>query len=149
MLRICGNNLPSLYDLVGDHTSQAILLHSRLVLTRKIEESIVNKKLEELEIELDAYRRKLQKHTADSEEEKLITENLLIEISDQLNTLSDLIKIKCCSIQNYAWISRIRYYHEEDNVYVRVHNLNILYNWEYISVQSPFVMTPKTRRIMR
>lgn len=148
-MRICGNELPSLYDIIGDHTAQVVLLHCRLVFTRKIEEGIVGNKLEETQEEFESYTKKLQKHEADSEEERLIIENLLIEISDQLKTIATLISARCRSIHNFAWTSQLRYYWANEEVYIRIYNLNILYGYEYVSVQPPFIMTPIIRKVHR
>ncbi|KAI6177002.1 Dynein heavy chain at 62B [Aphelenchoides bicaudatus] len=149
IMRICGNELPSLYDIVGDHTAQIVLIHCRLVFTRKIEQAIVDGSLEEVKEEFEAYTRKLQKHQSDSEQERLIIENLLIEISDQLKTIVILINAKCRSIHNFVWTSQLRYYWANEDVYIRVYNLNILYGYEYVSVNSPFIMTPIIRKVHR
>lgn len=52
---MCGGELPSLYDLHGEHGAQVVLLHCRLVFTRKIEDAIVNDSLVELTAAFDAY----------------------------------------------------------------------------------------------
>jgi dynein heavy chain len=148
-MRICGNDLPSVYDLTSDNTSQAILLHSRIVFTSKIEDAILNKGLKTVAEEFETYSTKLQKHKSDNQEERLIIENLLIEISDQLKTIETLISVKCRSLYNYIWVSQLRYYWNDDDVYIRVYNLNILYGYEYMSIQPPFIMTPIIKKVHR
>lgn len=148
-MRVCGNELPSIYDIVGDHTSQVVLLHCRLVFTRKIEEAIVNNQLEQVQEEFENYTKKLQKHEAENNEEQLVIENLLIEISDQLRTIALLIQMKCRSVHNYTWTSQLRYYWSNENIFIRVYNLNVLYGYEYIAIQSPFIMTPIIRKVHR
>jgi dynein heavy chain len=105
--------------------------------------------LEEVQEEFENYTKKLQKHEADSEEERLIIENLLIEISDQQKTIATLIGTKCRSIHNFAWTSQLRYYWANEDVHIRVYNLSIVYGYEYICVQPPFIMTPIIRRVHR
>jgi dynein heavy chain len=148
-MRICGNELPSIYDIVGDHSAQIVLLHCRLVFTKKIEEGIVSGKLDDIYEEFDAYLRKLQKHNPDSEEERLIMDNILIELSDQMRIIVRLLSINCHSIHHYEWTSQLRYYWSSDNLFVRVFNLNLLYGYEYYAVQPPFVMTPIIRKVHR
>lgn len=94
---MCGGELPSIYDLHG-HGAQIVLLHCRLVFTRKMEDAIVNDKLADLSNAFSAYITKLQKHDADSEDERLIVENLLIEINDQKEAIAALIAAKCKSV---------------------------------------------------
>ncbi|KAI6240858.1 Dynein heavy chain at 62B [Aphelenchoides fujianensis] len=149
MMRMCGTELPSIYDLIGEHGAQTVLLHCRLVFTQKIEDAIVNGKLHEINDDFEAYMTKLQKHDADTDEERLIIENLLIEISDQRQIIGRLIAINCKSIHSYEWTSQLRYYWSNDNLFIRVYNLNILYGYEYYSIQPPFVMTPIIRKVHR
>ena len=78
--------------------AQVVLLHCRLVFTLKIEDAIVNDKLAELIAVFDAYIAKLQKHDAENEDERLVVENLLIEINDQKEAIMALVAAKCKSI---------------------------------------------------
>ncbi|KAI6215163.1 Dynein heavy chain at 62B [Aphelenchoides besseyi] len=149
MMRLCGTELPSIYDLVGEHGAQTVLLHCRLVYTQKIEDAIVNSKLTDVDNEFEAYINKLQKHQPDTNEEQLIIENLLIEISDQRQILNRLISVNCKSVHSYEWTSQLRYYWSNDNLFIRVYNLNVLYGYEYSSIQAPFVMTPIIRKVHR
>lgn len=149
MIRMCGGNeFPSVYDLTGENISQVILLHCRLVFTSKIEDAILNKKLQRVLEEFEAYSTKLQKHR-DNEKEHLVIENLLIEISDQMKTIENLINAKCRSLHNHLWISQLRYYWSDENVYIRVYNLSILYGYEYMSIKPPFIMTPIIKKVHR
>uniref|UniRef100_A0A1I7RZM0 DNA-directed DNA polymerase n=1 Tax=Bursaphelenchus xylophilus TaxID=6326 RepID=A0A1I7RZM0_BURXY len=149
VMRMCGEDLPSIFDLTGDFTAQSVILHCRLVATKKIENGIVTGKLPTLLDYFDLYIEKLIKGRSDSEEEKLLIDNLLIEYNDQKGIVNRLIKANCKSIHNFEWTSQIRHYWMNDDLYVRVYNLNVLYGYEYISSSTPFVMTPIIRKVHR
>lgn len=79
----------------------------------------------------------------------MLLENLLIEINQFHNIITCLIKQQCSTINEYEWLSQLRYYWHNENLYIKIFDISIIYNYEYLNLQAPFILTPNVRKIHR
>lgn len=61
----------------------------------------------------------------------------------------DLIKQNISSPSEFAWLAQLRYYWEENDLWVRITNSRLEYNYEYLGNSGRLVITPLTDRCYR
>ena len=61
----------------------------------------------------------------------------------------ELIDQNICSYNDFAWLSQLRYYWEENDVIVKITNSTMSYNYEYLGNSARLVITPLTDRCYR
>lgn len=62
---------------------------------------------------------------------------------------SDLIVNGISSPNEFAWLSQLRYYWEENDLWVKITNSCLSYNYEYLGNSGRLVITPLTDRCYR
>ncbi|GAB1598116.1 dynein heavy chain 3, axonemal-like [Argonauta hians] len=63
--------------------------------------------------------------------------------------VSQLVKSRVSNVQDFGWISQLRYYLEEQAVIVRMVTTSVAYAYEYLGNSSRLVITPLTDRCYR
>eukprot|EP01022_Parablepharisma_sp_SALTPOND_P023040 TRINITY_DN476_c0_g1_i1.p1 TRINITY_DN476_c0_g1~~TRINITY_DN476_c0_g1_i1.p1 ORF type:complete len:4333 (+),score=667.47 TRINITY_DN476_c0_g1_i1:7842-20840(+) len=61
----------------------------------------------------------------------------------------DLIKSNVNDTSEFSWLAQLRYYWEDSNVWVKMVNATLEYNYEYVGNTSRLVITPLTDRCYR
>jgi dynein heavy chain, axonemal len=63
--------------------------------------------------------------------------------------MNDLIKNNVCDSAEFSWLAQLRYYWEDNNVWVKITNAALEYNYEYLGNSPRLVITPLTDRCYR
>ncbi|KAE9554264.1 hypothetical protein FO519_002498 [Halicephalobus sp. NKZ332] len=126
---------------------QVILIHYRLAFTHNIESAILNGSLRTLNADLTTFSSKLKRFRSSNSRERLLLDNLLIELEDIQSTIDFLVNSEVHSIEHWAWTSQFRFYWSNENMFIRILNFSVLYGYEYLSVTKPFVKTPKIKEL--
>ena len=63
--------------------------------------------------------------------------------------MSELIIPGVCEANDFAWQSQLRYYWEKEDLWVRIINSTLSYNYEYLGNSARLVITPLTDRCYR
>ena len=61
----------------------------------------------------------------------------------------DLIDAQVSSPTEFAWLAQLRYYWEENDLWVKITNSTLSYNYEYLGNSTRLVITPLTDRCYR
>jgi dynein heavy chain, axonemal len=62
---------------------------------------------------------------------------------------AELIDQNISSPSEFAWLAQLRYYWEENDLWVRITNSRLEYNYEYLGNSGRLVITPLTDRCYR
>ncbi|XP_037873641.1 dynein axonemal heavy chain 12 [Bombyx mori] len=65
------------------------------------------------------------------------------------DVISDLIKKKVTEVTDFQWLAQLRYYWEEERVFVKIINAVVDYAYEYLGNSDRLVITPLTDRCYR
>nr|XP_019941835.1 PREDICTED: dynein heavy chain 1, axonemal [Paralichthys olivaceus] len=70
---------------------------------------------------------------------------IVIEVHAK-DVVANLVEQKVSSINDFEWISQLRYYWAKDDLYIRAVNAEFLYGYEYLGNSGRLVITPLTDR---
>ncbi|KAK7907430.1 hypothetical protein WMY93_016042 [Mugilogobius chulae] len=70
---------------------------------------------------------------------------IVIEVHAK-DVAAELVQQRVSSINDFEWISQLRYYWARDDLYIRVVNAEFLYGYEYLGNSGRLVITPLTDR---
>ncbi|XP_016065513.1 PREDICTED: dynein heavy chain 1, axonemal [Miniopterus natalensis] len=70
---------------------------------------------------------------------------IVIEVHAK-DVVSKLIQEKVVSVNDFEWISQLRYYWTNNNLYIRAVNAEFIYGYEYLGNSGRLVITPLTDR---
>jgi dynein heavy chain len=62
---------------------------------------------------------------------------------------NDLVKNNVCDPSEFSWLAQLRYYWEDNNIWVKITNAVLGYNYEYLGNSARLVITPLTDRCYR
>ena len=95
--------------------------------------------------ELQTYTSQCLRFVPSSDRELLILQNIFVDLVEFQGIINTLIDAKVNSIEDVHWTGQFRFYWSNDNYFVRLFNLAILYGYEYLTVTKPFVKTDQVR----
>ncbi|RKP19398.1 hypothetical protein ROZALSC1DRAFT_14025, partial [Rozella allomycis CSF55] len=77
---------------------------------------------------------------------RLILGDLIVVDVHARDIVKKLEENKISSVNDFEWMSQLRYYWEEDDVHVKIVNANFTYGYEYLGNSGRLVITPLTDR---
>ncbi|CAD8045721.1 unnamed protein product [Paramecium sonneborni] len=141
-------------DYISKWPTQCILLADHIKWTRNTEIAIRELQKMNLHIHLDILTKQLQETVQlVRNEERLVMKTTLeamvvMEVHCK-DIVQQLIHQDVKSIYDFAWVSQLRYYFEDEGVNVRMVNAQIQYGFEYLGKVTRLVITSLTDRCQR
>ncbi|OUM67642.1 hypothetical protein PIROE2DRAFT_4933 [Piromyces sp. E2] len=133
---------------------QVVLCVSQIFWTREITETVIHKETNGLEHYRDKCTKQLEAIVELVRGElplmARITLSALVVIDVHArDVVSELIKANVTSVDDFEWLSQLRYYWEQEEVLVRMINATLNYGYEYLGNSPRLVITPLTDRCYR
>uniref|UniRef100_A0A914XZC3 Uncharacterized protein n=1 Tax=Panagrolaimus superbus TaxID=310955 RepID=A0A914XZC3_9BILA len=113
----------------------------------KINLNLNNLNRNAFDIELQAYLAECIKFLPSNEQQLLLLQNIFVDLIEAQNIIAHLIQKGSTSIEDISWTSQFRHYWSNDNFFVRLFNVSILYGYEYLALTKPFVKTDKVKNL--
>jgi len=135
-------------EWVCKHPGQCVLNGSQIHWTREVEESI-QKGPEGVKEYFDFSNEQLMK-TVElvrgnlTKQQSICIGALIVIDVHAKDVVEKLVKTKVSSIEDFEWISQLRYYWEEDNCFVKCIQTRFPYGYEYLGNTPRLVITPLT-----
>jgi dynein heavy chain len=80
-----------------------------------------------------------------SKERQTLSALIVIEVHAR-DVVINLLNENVSDVNDFEWISQLRYYYYNDNLYIRAVNAEFLYGYEYLGNSGRLVITPLTDR---
>jgi len=133
---------------------QVVLCVSQIFWTREITETVIHKETNGLEHYRDKCTKQLEAIVELVRGElplmARITLSALVVIDVHArDVVTELIKANVTSVDDFEWLSQLRYYWEQEEVLVRMINATLNYGYEYLGNSPRLVITPLTDRCYR
>ena len=135
-------------EWVCKHPGQCVLNGSQIHWTREVEESI-QKGPEGVKEYFDFSNEQLMK-TVElvrgnlTKQQSICIGALIVIDVHAKDVVEKLVKTKVSSIEDFEWISQLRYYWEEENCFVKCIQTRFPYGYEYLGNTPRLVITPLT-----
>ncbi|KAG2385509.1 hypothetical protein C9374_003324 [Naegleria lovaniensis] len=125
--------------------SQILCLQESINFTRKCEQAIQNKTLQQL---LTSLKNQLHQFTAinakDDEVISMKVKALILDIIHNIDVVEALIKANVTSVTHWVWQKQLRFYIENGKCVIRMSNAKFDYTYEYQGNVAKLVHTPLT-----
>jgi len=135
---------------VQEHPGQVVISVSQTFFTSEVTEAITNgydsmknyfnKQLDQLQSLVALVRGELPYITR-----SIIGDLIVIDVHAR-DIMKKLIESEVSSINDFEWMSQLRYYWEEDDLMIRIVNAEFTYGYEYLGNTGRLVITPLTDR---
>lgn len=80
---------------------------------------------------------------------RITMQALIIIYAQTQNVLNKLIEINATTLNEFHWLSQLRYFFDSKNIKIRMLNTTLRYGYEYVGNKSRLVVTPLTDRCYR
>jgi dynein heavy chain len=137
------------------HSGQAVLAVSMMKWTSQAEEAMKKSGIAGLEVFYEKQQKQLQGivgvvRTNISRLQRCTLEALIVLDVHATEVIKDeLLKKNISTPTEFAWLAQLRYYWEENDLWVKITNSTLSYNYEYLGNSGRLVITPLTDRCYR
>lgn len=127
---------------------QIVIAGCQTYWTQQVSEALERKSLESYHVnqlkELDDLR-ELVRGKLTAKERQTLSALIVVEVHAR-DVVINLLHEKVQDVNDFEWISQLRYYWTNENLYIRAVNAEFIYGYEYLGNTSRLVITPLTDR---
>ena len=127
---------------------QIVIAGCQTYWTQQVSQALEKNNLPEYHVnqlkELDDLR-ELVRGKLTSKERQTLSALIVIEVHAR-DVVINLLNEKVQDVNDFEWISQLRYYWTNENLYIRAVNAEFMYGYEYLGNTSRLVITPLTDR---
>jgi dynein heavy chain len=150
-LSLTSYNMSKIQELTQNHPAQALMCSNYVTWTKKVQNSIdggktIDKKdlLQENKDFIQMLGDLILQET--SCERTKVYANLVLSQGYFSTILEDAVKNEVTTLDDFSWLSRMRYYTEGDRIEIKMMYTKVTYGYEYLQQFTKLVMTPLTER---
>uniref|UniRef100_A0A0N5CEB9 AAA+ ATPase domain-containing protein n=1 Tax=Strongyloides papillosus TaxID=174720 RepID=A0A0N5CEB9_STREA len=148
-----GINFDKPEQVLKENLDQICLLYYRLSITMCIENGINNSKINTSVNTLLNFRKFCQNLLSVNDsmwsKRKLLLQSLVVEIDEYVNICRQLTDSEVYLVDHLLWKRELRYYWKNDNLFIRILHLNIIYSYEFLSITQLITPTVQTKKLWR
>ncbi|CEF67457.1 Dynein heavy chain at 62B [Strongyloides ratti] len=139
--------------ILEGNLDQICLLYYRLNITQCIENGINSSKINFSIDTLQKFRSNCQKLLKINKniwlKKKLLLQTLIVEIDEYVDICKQLIESEVYLVDHLLWKKELRYYWKNDNLFIRILHMNIIYSYEFLSISQLITPTVETKKLWR
>jgi len=136
---------------LAEFPAQVVLIVNQIMWTQQVSTVLKGQKLRGMKVLQQKYIEQLEQLTAMIRQpvshliRQIVSCLLIFEVHNR-DIIQYFITNEVSDIESFQWIQQLRYYFEDDTVYVRCINNSYEYSYEYAGNSSRLVITPLTDR---